>query len=367
MEEEFSELPVDQTEEPEEEEQDLIRYQIAYYPSDITLKGYLDKWNPPETRQLVIPEFQRNYVWDIVQASKLIESFLLGIPVPGVFLYKERRTNRLQVIDGQQRILSVIRFFEGKFDDRDFRLKKVHPRWDGKTFEELDEPDRFQLYDSVLRATVVQQLEPDDDSSVYYIFERLNTGGLKLSAMEIRKCVYFSKFFVLLEELNASPDWKKIIGRVTPDKRLRDVEFILRFLAMRENWEKYSKPMKAFLNEHVSAKKPLDEEPDKRESIFNETRRVFHSTCKLTLAALGEKPFHLRGRLNLAAMDSVMTMMSFLIDENFTNEDLAERYKALREDRDFIAATTQDTSDTSVVKDRFRAAKHHLLKEQLLK
>jgi len=97
---------VEQTEESEESEQDVITYEINYYPSDLTLKGYLGKW---DSKQLYVPPFQRNYVWDQSQASKLIESFLLGLPVPGVFLYKERKSARLQIIDGQQRILSAIK------------------------------------------------------------------------------------------------------------------------------------------------------------------------------------------------------------------------------------------------------------------
>src|SRR5688500_10090227 len=91
---------IEQTETPEQEEQDIITYQIASYTTDLTLSGYLDKW---KSKQLYVPDFQRGYVWDQVRASKLIESFLLGLPVPGVFLYKERKSNRLQVIDGQQR------------------------------------------------------------------------------------------------------------------------------------------------------------------------------------------------------------------------------------------------------------------------
>ena len=80
---------IDQTEESEEQEQDNLVYDISSYPADITLKGYLDKW---EQGQIEIPEFQRAYVWDQVKASKLIESFLLGLPVPSVFLYKYRKT-----------------------------------------------------------------------------------------------------------------------------------------------------------------------------------------------------------------------------------------------------------------------------------
>ncbi|MFZ5981682.1 MAG: DUF262 domain-containing protein, partial [Candidatus Zixiibacteriota bacterium] len=169
---------VAETEESEEQEKDTITYEISYYPADITLQGYFDK---EKSGQLVVPEFQRQYIWDQVRASKLIESFLLGLPVPGVFLYKERETNKLIIIDGQQRIMTAIRFFKGLFGEGSFRLKNVKDKWAGRKFEELLEADRFQLQDSVLRATIVQQLSPEDDSSIYHVFERLNTGGLNLN------------------------------------------------------------------------------------------------------------------------------------------------------------------------------------------
>ena len=209
---------VDVTEEPEEEEQDVLSYNL-YYPADLTLKGYLEKNN---NKQLVIPSFQRSYVWDQVKASKLIESFLLGLPVPGVFLYKERDTNKLQVIDGQQRIFSAVRYFKNDFDDKSFRLKNVHPKWNGKKYEDLDEADRFELDDAVLRATVVQQLGPHDDSSVFHIFERLNTGGINLNPMEIRSAYRRVRQFSLLEDLKV---WK--IGANSLDSQNRTKDFAI--------------------------------------------------------------------------------------------------------------------------------------------
>ena len=199
---------------------DTISYEISSYPSDMTLQVYQGKW---KAEQLLIPEFQREYVWDRTRASKLIESFLLGLPVPGVFLYKARSTNKLLVIDGQQRILSAVRFFEGRFGSRAFCLKNVNPKWEGKTFQELPERDQLQLQDAILRATIVQQIDPDDNSSVYHIFERLNTGSVRLSPMEIRRCVYAGPFSTLLEELNDDGCWRAIFGRDERDKRLRDV------------------------------------------------------------------------------------------------------------------------------------------------
>src|ERR1700733_4523172 len=347
------EWDVETTEEAEEDEQDVLTYKISYYPADLTLKGYLEK---DRSKQLVIPPFQRSFVWDQVKASKLIESFLLGLPVPGVFLYKERDTNKLQVIDGQQRILSAVRFFKNEFDEKIFRLKNVHPKWNGKTYAELDEADRFQLDDTVLRATVVQQLDPDDDSSVFHIFERLNTGGINLNQMEIRKCVYNGTQFALFEKLNALPEWRALIGQPKLDKRLRDVELLLRTIALSELWAEYKKPMKGFLNEYLARKKKLK---DAEKQVWLETRAA-EVTALLSYAAagLGDKPFHLRGRLNYAAMDSTLVAAEVALKAGITN--LGERYASLIKDDDYLIWVTQDTSDEKVVTSRIKKAIKYL-------
>lgn len=338
----------DKTEESEEQEQDSFNYRISSYPADITLKGYEEKW---DKKQLKIPPFQRKYVWDQVKASKLIESFLLGLPVPGVFLYKDRKTNRLAVIDGQQRILSAIRFFKNEFDEKIFRLKNVLPKWDGKTYGELDESDRFQLDDSVLRATVVQQLDPDDDSSIYHIFERLNTGGINLNPMEIRKCVYFGDFIEKIEELNSDVNFRKIIVKDKIDKRLRDVELVLRVVALSEDWRDYSKPMKGFLNRFITKINKLDKPNfDKK---LEEISSKFIKSCAIIEKHLPNKPFHIRGRINYAAMDSIFSVvMSF----DSVPSDLMRRYESLITNDDFVKSATINTSDDVTLYIRFKKA-----------
>ena len=338
---------IDQTEESEEQEQDNLVYDISSYPADITLKGYLDKW---EQGQIEIPEFQRAYVWDQVKASKLIESFLLGLPVPSVFLYKYRKTNKLAVIDGQQRILSSINYFKNKFGDKGFGLKKVLPKWKGKTYEELDDNDRFQLDDAVLRATVVQQLDPDDNSSIYYLFERLNTGGVNLNPMEIRKCVYSGDFFTLLEELNQNEQWRKIIAQPKPDKRLRDVEFILRCLALYDGWKDYNSPMKRFLNDFMTKVKKMNK--GDRLKKFEEMRDVFNKTCDIIERQLPEKPFHLRGKINYAAMDSIFNAAAQIGD----NGRLGDNYQDLTKDQEFLDKATKSTSEKKTLHTRFERA-----------
>ncbi|HDK27106.1 MAG TPA: DUF262 domain-containing protein [Candidatus Atribacteria bacterium] len=345
---------IDQTEEAENEEKDVITYEISYYPADITLKGYLDKWN---AKQLVIPPFQRNYIWDQVKASKLIESFLLGLPVPGVFLYKEKSTNKLLIIDGQQRILTIIKFFKNEFGERIFRLKNVQDKWEGKTYEDLDEPDKFQLHDTVLRATIIQQLHPEDDTSIYHIFERLNTGGVNLNPMEVRKCVYYGEYIKLLEELNTIDEWRKIIGKPKVDKRLRDIELILRLFALRKGWKCYEKPMKSFLNKYLLEIQKLQNTD--LNNVIVEHKNLFYNVCLYLLDNLGEKPFHLRGRLNYAVLDSVMAVGIECADKKISN--FKEKFDSLIKDSKYIECVTQNTSDEKVVKTRFELAYNYLL------
>ena len=94
----------------EAEEGDFVRFDIATYPSDLTLSVLHEQW---KNKDIEIPEFQRAYVWKQSQASLLIESFLLGLPVPPVFFYVGDE-NRSIVIDGQQRITSIV-FFSTDF------------------------------------------------------------------------------------------------------------------------------------------------------------------------------------------------------------------------------------------------------------
>lgn len=343
---------VEETEQDEVKESDAITYQISYYPADITLKGYLDKWNG---EQLLIPPFQRSFVWDQVRASKLIESFLLGLPVPGVFLYKERSTNKLQVIDGQQRILTAIRYFKNEFGESIFRLRKVQEKWEGKTYAELTESDRFQLDDTVLRATVVQQLDPEDDSSIYLIFERLNTGGINLNPMEIRKCINYGPIFDMLEHLNELETWRKIIGKPLKDKRLRDVEVLLRILALSERWDVYEKPMKGFLNSYMSDASKLKTQDEFIESWNTK----FENTCNYVFQTLGEKPFHLRGRLNYAVLDSTMTMAITACENGI--DDFKDRFESLLADETYVDDSTRNTSDEKTLTDRFSRAQRILV------
>src|SRR5690606_359383 len=183
--------------EAEDEESEVrVNYEIATYPSDFTLSGIAQMWNDGD---IDIPDFQREFVWTIKQSSLLIDSFLSGLPVPPVFFYIDDDNKNL-VIDGQQRILSVVFYFEGYFGKEStqgkrqvFRLTGLgeNSRYHNKKFVDLSESDQRKLKQAVLRAVNIRQLSPSEEStSAFHIFERLNTGGTPLRPQEIRNVVF---------------------------------------------------------------------------------------------------------------------------------------------------------------------------------
>ena len=334
-------------------------YQIATYPADYTLEVLYQKWQAGDIR---IPDFQRGFVWKQVQASKLIESFLVGLPVPAVFLYNEHKSQRYFVIDGQQRLKSVFYFFEGFFglparnQRRVFTLKGLDgaSRFHEKGFADLHEVDQRRLKNAVLRAFIVQQMDPNDDTSMYHIFERLNTGGTLLANQEIRNCVYHGRFVEFLEDINRYESWRSILGNQEPDRRRKDMELLVRFFAMRD-LTAYAKPMKDFLSKFMRKNKNPTEE------VLESSRELFDRTCKAVVETLGEKPFHVRAGLNSAVFDSVMVAFSGHVDE--ADDEVAQRYRRLIENDEFDQCTRQGTTDIDIVHKRFRKASQLLFGE----
>lgn len=344
------------TSEDEDYESAPPDYQISTYPADFTLEVLHQKWKADE---ILIPNFQRRFVWKQVQASKLIESFLVGLPVPAVFLYSERKSQKFFVIDGQQRLKSIFYFFEGYFGDeiqgarKVFRLAGLSPdsTFNNKSYEDLREEDKRRLKNSVLRAFVVQQLDPEDDTSMYHIFERLNTGGTLLANQEIRDCVYHGSFVELLNEINKNPSWRRILGKEQPDTHKKDIELIVRFFAMRDV-SVYKKPMKDWLSKFMKKNRNASKD------VLGAVRNVFEKTCDKIIETLGDKPFHIRAGLNAAVFDAVMTAFSKHLDA--IPADIAERYNRLIKDEEFIRSTSAATTDVDTVKERQKKAESML-------
>ncbi len=337
--------------EDDESEEVLIEYDIASYPSDYTLSVLFQMW---KDRDITIPDFQRSFVWTINQSSLLIESFLIGLPVPPLFFYIDPHNKNL-VVDGQQRLMSIVFFLEGFFGPENdkgkrqtFRLTGLNKnsKYFNKKFSDLDITDQRKLNGSVLRAVNIRQLSPkEENTSIYHIFERLNTGGTPLTSQEIRNVVFRGEFFSRLKELNKDENWRFILGKKTPDKHQKDIELILRAFALCTYLSSYEKPMKEFLNK-VSEKNKNRESKAISRFILN-----FPLTTKLIAETIGEKAFHVRGPLNTSAFDSIFC--TILNNVKNTPKDLADRYHKLVIDPTFVDYTSLGTTDTKTVKERF--------------
>lgn len=344
--------------EEQDSESSLPSYEIATYPADFTLEVLYQKW---KNREIKIPDFQRNFVWKQIQSSRLIESFLMGLPVPVVFFYSEKITQKYLVIDGQQRLKSVFYYFDGLFGPEEtnenrkvFKLRGLDQRssFFGKTFEELQSPDKIRLKNSVLRAFIVQQLNPNDDTSMYHIFERLNAGGTLLANQEIRNCIYYGKFVNFLEKINTYSKWREILGKEIPDSRRRDIELLLRYFALMEERSSYKKPMKDFLSKFMQKYRNPSEE------VLRDFQSKFEMTCSSVVAKLGMKPFHIRVGLNAAVFDAVMIAFAENLDR--IPQDILNRYKKLIADKYFEQNTLTRTTDVEKVIQRISQASAQL-------
>lgn len=263
-----------------EEEFYPVEYSITSYGADFDVEGLVRRLN---SHAIEVPTFQRGYVWRNYDASRFIESLLLGLPVPAVFLAREA-DQKLLVIDGQQRLRSLQFFYDGIFKPSEesigepFVLRRVHKHYEGKSYKTLDDRDRRKLDDSLIHAIIVKQEGPQESAptSVFHIFERLNTGGMRLKAQEIRSAVYHGPFSNMLTELNKDQNWRALFGPVS--KNMRDQELILRFLALFAESDQYERPMKEFLNKFMFRNKNL-----------NESERVqMEDSFRTTVAAINE-------------------------------------------------------------------------------
>jgi uncharacterized protein with ParB-like and HNH nuclease domain len=299
-----------------EEELNVSRiFQITSYGADYTAEVLI---NRVRSESFFAPPFQRSYVWTLKQASRFIESILLGLPIPSLFLFKQKETNKHLIVDGQQR-LKTLRFFadgifrEGANKDKAFRLTEVQEPWDGKTFLELNEADQLRLKDTVIHTIIFQQEKPqDNDDSVYEVFERLNTGGLKLSAQEIRVCVNYGNFAKMLRRVNDDEAWRAIYGEKSV--RLKDEELILRFLALTYELATYKRPMKSFLNNF------MENHADASEGWLEVAEKTFREAIKEAHRLLGDRAFRPEKQLNAAVFDSVL----YAIAQNVMNGFKAE-------------------------------------------
>jgi hypothetical protein len=337
---------------PEAPEEELpIVYTVTAYGADYPVDALV---NRIEQGDIIVPEFQRGFIWPRARIDRFIESLLLGLPVPGIFLANEPETNKLMVIDGQQRLMTLRAFYRGRLRGKEFVLGQgVQTQFIGCSYESLEEEDRRRLDNSIIHATVIRQDQPSDDqSSIYFVFERLNTGGTLLQPQEIRAAIYGGRFNELLHELNQVSKWREVFGRES--SRRKDQELILRFLAFRYSLDEYKRPMKEFLNDFMGKHRHLSQlDPA-------ELRAEFEGAIELLSAAVPPAVLFRPGgkAINAAVFDAMTVAASHLVRSG-QNPDIShvrEAYSGLLEDEQFQISYSRATADEASVKRRISMA-----------
>ncbi|PZO63837.1 MAG: hypothetical protein DI635_07445 [Pseudoxanthomonas suwonensis] len=359
-------------------------YDIIAAPNDfnvLTINSFI------ESGAVRIPGFQRNYVWDLGRASKLIESLILGLPVPQVFLYEIER-NSFLVIDGQQRLMSIYYFIKQRFPRADrrsdirtifdengrvpdeiihndnyfenFRLKLSKPgqidsnKFSGLSYLTLGSyKPQFEL--RTIRNVIIKQSSPQgDDSSMYEVFNRLNTGGVNLKPQEIRTSMYHSAFYEILYRINAEPTLRKLFGNTQPDIHMKDIEILLRAFAFLLDGKNYSPSMIRFLNEFSrKARAHTAQQNDFLKELFQ--------SFLVSAEGLPDNVFLNRrsGRLNVALFESVFYAASrnaFSERRPLSGSLTVLEIEALEQDSKFNLATQEGTTQTRNVRTRLDRA-----------
>jgi len=322
------------------------------------------------------PDYQRRRVWDTVKKSRLIESFIMNIPVPPIFIY-EYDFNKYEVMDGLQRLSTIIDFYNDEFE-----LEKLEewPELNGRKYSQL--PDRIREGINRRQLSVIILLRESDRGSDVVnqmkkmVFERLNTGGMKLQSQEIRNALYNGKMNKLCIRLSDNLHFKKIWGIPTYEEesevyedlfdsksdiadgdefeekiknklyqRMYDVEIILRYFAMRQ-LEFYTGKLSDFLDEILINGNYYSDE------TINEMENIFNKVIEVAYNLFGEKAFsqykEIRKKKKWTEAqkliyDPMMLALTFLLNEY--RSDYANPQKNLVLLKEFYESCKEDDFD----------------------
>ncbi|RFP62744.1 MAG: DUF262 domain-containing protein [Limnothrix sp. CACIAM 69d] len=283
--------PSDEITSDEEQIEDLpyknkTERRLNTQPYDYAVRSLVDMVIDGEL--ILNPEYQRQYVWDDGKASRFIESLLLNIPVPVIYL-NEESDGRYTVIDGQQRLTSLLRFTRP--DELESLSKtanlsplepliltklKVRADLDGLGFRQLEYSDKTGLNKRHLRCIVI--LNESDPNLKFEVFERLNTGSVALSDQEIRNCVYRGAFNNLLSKCASLSQYQELIRfPMEKKKQLKDQEFVLRFFAYRDLPPDYNDNYAEYLSNYMEQYRIISSEQESNLlKLFEKTVNLIH-------------------------------------------------------------------------------------------
>lgn len=351
-------------------------FNITSFGVDMTFRELISMYDEGELEK---PEMQRKYVWDKKEASRFIDSILLGLPVPSIFLAKTPNEKRL-IVDGYQRIMTVYNYVKtGVFggDNTVFSLSNtemINSKWRNKTFKQLSEEEQRKIRNTSIHAIIFEQKYPRNDNGMYQVFERINTSGRTLKPQEIRNCVYHGMFNRLLIRLNENANWRKIYGKVSSDSRMADVELVLRaisfintdFYAIDAKQINMTKHLNDFMGGNSSLVDGLDELFENQFIETSEFLATWLGNHAFRNGSLEESEFKFYTKINPAILDSLFRATWEYIDGK-TKEEMQEKgkelygnYIRLLQDDEYQQVIKQRTTDVGNINKRFELAKKYL-------
>lgn len=324
--------------------QDTTRFNLSYYGVDFTVDTIVLKLLDEE---IIVPHFQRDYVWKIEEASRFIESLILRLPVPSIFLLRDKHTNRYIIVDGQQRLKTLMYFFQGSFPNgKKFKLKNVVQELEAKSYSELNLSDQRELKNSIIHCVVIMDEENSD--APFHLFERLNTTGTPLTNQEIRSALYFGAFNDLLRHISENQKWEQLVKK---DNRLTDQEYILRLIAIHFELEEYTGNMNQFLNQFMMNNRDLE-----RYSA-NQILEFFDPTIEILFAAYSKIGL----QFNITFSEAIF----YNISQHFNRqrlelESIEQAILRLKEDEEYTRLTKSGTTSRKSFHQRIDYVRHQL-------
>ena len=330
-------------------------------PNDIVafneLRSCADLLRMYKAKQLDIkPEFQRDVVWPKTQQTRFIDSLVKQLPIPSMCISLDYNTGGRLMIDGLQRIWSVICFLSND-DFKLSRLDDIDTRISGRTVKTIKEknPDIYSRVENLTIPITVLRCDYNKKNHMEYlftIFHRLNTGGNKLSNQEIRNCIYQGKLNDALKTIVLNRKFRKAF-RLEENKsyRFQYEEFVLRVFAMESEYKKYNGKLAKFLNDYMEDNKDLSEdEIDTLKLMFQRVINLIFNTV------LGRKPFP---KISRTTIEALFVSVLRNIDSLESKPAIRQKaiFKEIRAHKEFsLERLKEGLSHTSNVKARLNAA-----------
>ena len=311
------------------------------------------------------PKFQRRDAWSIQRKSLLIESLIVGLPVPQIVLAESNDARgKFIVLDGKQRLLTLLQFWglaEGPNNKFSLSRLKLKPELSRRTYEEISsdmgfEEDFNSLANQSIRTMVIRNWESED--LLHQVFLRLNTGSVKLSPQELRQALHPGAFTSYVDEVSGDlKSLRDLLGTDQPDPRMRDVEILARHLAFRFYSNEYPGRMKEFLD---GSFKKLNKRWVKSDEAVKEAVSDFDKGLKSLLDIFDGKPARKHGsqQFNRAIFDA---LIYYSADEavrdaiEVNRNEVREVYKSLFEKGSpFVKSIESDTAGRPNTLARFK-------------